>query len=67
MAKHSCPDTKRLIKVLVKQGCIVKDKGQQMQIYAPDGVSILTVHMGGKGRSYHPMRRWALKHDLEIK
>lgn len=67
MSKHICQDTKKLIKVLVKQGFRVRDKGQQMLVYAPDGESMFTVHMSNRGRSYHPLRRWALNLGYNIK
>ena len=67
MPKHACKDTVRLAKLLTEQGCKISEKGQKMLIYHPDGETILTVHVGGHGRSYHPMRRWAQNKGLKVK
>ena len=64
MAKHACPDTKRLIKSLCKQGCTTKGNGDKISVYAPDGKEMWLVHIGGHGRSYHPLRRWAKRQGL---
>ena len=65
MSNHICKDTSNLIKLLVTQGCRVKDQGQKFMIYAPCGKEMLTVHVGK--RSFHPVRRWALNQGFRIK
>jgi hypothetical protein len=67
MSSHACKDTKKLLKLLVKQGCRINQRGQQATIYAPDGVNKYTFHMSDRGRSYHPIRRWAKRLGLDTK
>lgn len=67
MPKHNCPDTIRLIKSLCKQGCTTKgNAGDKILVYSPNGKDKWLVHIGGHGRSYHPLRRWAKKQGFSV-
>lgn len=58
-SQHICKKTIKLLKSLDKQGCRIDYRGQQMMVYAPDGVNKMMIHMSKNGKSYHPLRRWA--------
>lgn len=64
---HYCKDTERLVKILIKQDCRIQKKtASKFTIYAPDGVTMYIAHMGNRGRSYHPLRRWAQNQGLKV-